>query len=181
MHGLLLLADGFEDTEALTTRDVLIRSGMKITCASIKDDPLVTSSHGISFSINNKLLKDLDLNEYDFLILPGGGRGTQNLLASELVSKTVHHFMAKHQLVCAICAAPMVLAKLGYLHNKKFTCYKGCEDGLDGIYTGERVERVDNIITGRSMLCSVDFALTIIEALQGKEQREKIYDQINGR
>ena len=181
MHGLLLLADGFEDTEALTTRDVLIRSGLIITCASIKDDPLVTSSHGISFSINNKLLKDLNLNDYDFLILPGGGRGTQNLLASKLVEQAVHHFMGKHQLVSAICAAPMVLAKYGYLHGKKFTCYRGCEEGLDGIYTGEKVEHVDNIITGRSMLASVDFALEIIETLQGKTQREKIYDQINGK
>lgn len=181
MHGLLLLADGFEDTEALTTRDVLIRSGMKITNACIANDTLVTSSHGISFSIGNVLLKDLNFDDYDFLILPGGGRGTQNLLSSELVANTVHHFMKANKFVCAICAAPMVLAKLGYLHNKEFTCYRGCEEGLNGNFTGEKVVRVGNIITGRSMFASVDFALEIIEALQGKAQREKIFDQINGK
>ena len=181
MKGLLLLADGFEDTEALTTRDVLIRSGLQIDNASIKDNPLVTSSHGISFSINNLLLKEVDLSEYDFLILPGGGRGTQNLISSKLVEETIKFFMDRHLLVAAICAAPTVLGKYGYLHNKKFTCYRGCEVGVDGIFTGERVERVDNIITGRSMLCSVDFALEIIDFLQGKAQKEKIFDQINGK
>lgn len=181
MKGLLLLADGFEDTEALTTRDLLIRSGIEITNASIKDEPLVTSSHGVSISIGNVLLEDVDLSSYDFLILPGGGRGTQNLLASPLVEKTIKHFMDEGLLVSAICAAPMVLAKYGYLHNKKFTCYRGCEVGLDGIFTGERVEHDGNIITGRSMLCSVDFALEIIRTLQGEEQKDKIFDQINGK
>ena len=82
--------------------------------------------------------------------------------------------------MCAICAAPMVLGKLGILKNKKFTCYPGCETDLDGIYTGEEVVVLDKLITARSMLFSIPFGLAIIEKLLGKEVRDRIYSQIAG-
>lgn len=82
--------------------------------------------------------------------------------------------------MCAICAAPMVLGKNGLLHNKPYTCYPGCNEGLDGIYTGEEVVVSDNIVTARSMLYSVPFGLKIIELLLGLDTKERIYKQIAG-
>ena len=180
MRGLLLLADGFEDTEALTTRDVLIRGGLEVLTASISDSIIVTSSFGVQVAANTLLSKITSFDSFDFLVLPGGGRGTQNLKDSVLVKTTIENFMNANKLVCAICAAPSILGKYGYLENKHFTCFAGCENGYPGIFTGEEVVKEDNIITARSMLYSVPFALEIIETLLGKEIKEKVLIGLKG-
>lgn len=174
MRGLLLLADGFEDTEALTTRDVLIRAGIEITTASITDRLEVESSFGVHVLADALLKLIFDTTPYDFLVLPGGGRGTRNLSESPLVEMYIEKIVSKNKLVCAICAAPSILGKYGYLINKRYTCFAGCNKGVDGIFTGNEIEVCDNFITARSMKYSIDFALTIIEKLLGKEAKEKV-------
>ena len=116
----------------------------------------------------------------DVIVLPGGGRGVQNLLKSSWVDEMIQKHYQNGKLVCAICAAPMVLAKNGLLHNKRYTCYPGCNEGLDGIYTGEEVVVTDNIVTARSMLYSVPFGLKIVELLVNKETSDRVYLQIAG-
>lgn len=179
MNGLLLLADGFEDVEALAPRDLLIRAGVNMTTASISNSLEVMTSHGVLLKAD-ALLSDIKEKDYDFIILPGGGRGTQNLLKSDLVNKTVLEFDKSQKLVCAICAAPMVLGKAGLLKNKKYTCFAGCNEGIDGLFTAEEVVKDKNIITARSMLYSVPFGLKIIESLLGEEVKDKVHKQIKG-
>lgn len=180
MKVLMLFADGFEDVEAIATRDVLVRAGIEVTNAKINEyNQIVISSHKLSLTgfLNVKYLKS---HEYDALIIPGGSRGVNNLLASEEVNRLVKAFNDEHKYICAICAGPMVLSKAGVLKDKRFTCYPGCEEGLEGIYTGEEVVKDDKIITARSMLYSIPFGLEIIGTLLGKETRDRIYRQIAG-
>ncbi len=179
MKGLLLLANGFEDNEALTTRDVLLRANLSVTTASIDDDIFVVSSHDLLVK-SDALLKDIAYKDFDFLILPGGGKGTINLKNSSLISEVIRYFMANSKLVGAICAAPGVLGRLGYLKGHNYTCFKGCEDG-EGENTKECVVCDKNIITARSMYYSIDFALAIIEYLLGKEKKEEIYLSLLGK
>ena len=180
MKVLLLFADGFEDVEAIATRDVLIRAGIEVYDAKINDDnQIVVASHKIALT-GLKSLKNINVDEFEAIILPGGMRGVNNLLASNEVERLLKEFNNKHKWVCAICAAPMVLAKNGLLHNKRYTCYPGCDEGLDGIYTGEEVVVTDNLVTARSMLYSVPFGLKIIELLLGKSDSDRIYSQIAG-
>lgn len=180
MKALLLFADGFEDVEAIATRDILIRAGIEVYDAKIDEDKqIVVSSHKMSL-IGFKSLKNINIDEFTALILPGGSRGVNNLLRSSEVDYLVKEFNKQHKWVCAICAAPMVLAKNGLLHNKRYTCYPGCDEGLDGIYTGEEVVVTDNLVTARSMLYSVPFGLKIIELLLGKSDSDRIYSQIAG-
>ena len=174
MRGLLLLADGFEDTEALTTRDVLTRAGIEITTASITDRLEVESSFGVHVLADALLKLIFDTTPYDFLVLPGGGRGTRNLFECPLVPMYIEKFVKANKLVCAICAAPSILGKLGYLANEKYTCFAGCNVGIAGNFTGNEVEVSGNFITARSMKYSIPFALTIIEKLLGKEIAEKV-------
>jgi len=115
MRGLLILADGFEDTEALTTRDVLIRAGFDVRTCSITDRLEVQSSFGVSVLADALLKLVFDLEPYDFIILPGGGRGTRNLAECEFLKAYLDHFILHNKLVCAICAAPSVLGLYGYL------------------------------------------------------------------
>lgn len=180
MKVVMLYADGFEDVEAIATRDVLVRAGIEVIDAKIKEDSqIVVSSHKMSLT-SLKSAKNINVEEFSALILPGGSRGVNNLLQSNEVDRLVKEFNDKHKWVCAICAAPMVLAKNSLLHNKRYTCYPGCNEGLDGVYTGEEVVVTDNIVTARSMLYSIPFGLTIIELLLGKDTKERIYKQIAG-
>ncbi len=180
MHGLLLLANGFEDTEALTTRDVLIRSGIKITIASISANNIVMSSFGVCV-LADTLLKDIkDTSTFDFLILPGGGRGTQNLKESLDVKKILLDFYNNNKLICAICAAPSILGMYGLLKEKKYTCFAGFNKGFEGNFTGNEVEVDGNIITARSMQYSINFALAIIKKLLGEEIQNKVATSLRG-
>ncbi len=179
MKLLMVFADGFEDVEAVATRDVLIRAGIEVVDASLNQDGTVTASHKLHLN-GLKRLSELNLSEFRGIILPGGSRGVNNLLNSNEVISLVKRFYEEEKLVCAICAAPMVLGKAGILHDKFFTCYPGCEVGLDGVYTGDEVNVLDRIITARSMLYSIPFGLAIIEKLLGKETRDRIYNQIAG-
>lgn len=174
MRGLLLLADGFEDTEALTTRDVLTRAGIEVTTASITDRLEVESSFGVHVLADALLKLIFDTTPYDFLVLPGGGRGTRNLAECSLVPIYIEKFVKANKLVCAICAAPSILGHLGYLVNEKYTCFAGCNAGIAGNFTGNEVEISGNFITARSMKYSIPFALTIIERLLGKEVADKV-------
>lgn len=180
MNGLLILADGFEDTEALATRDVLIRAGLNVDMASISSSLEVKSSFGLKITANYLLKQIKDLANYDFIILPGGGLGTKNLLECEFLKAYLDEFVLHKKLVAAICAAPSVLGKLGYLENKKFTCFAGFNHGFGGIFTGKEVEVDGNFVTGRSMKYSVDFALAIIEHLLGVEAKEKVIVGLKG-
>ena len=180
MKVLILYADGFEDVEALATRDVLVRAKIDVMDVKVNEsEQLVTSSHKVSIS-GFKSIKNINVDEFNAIILPGGSRGVNNLLNSNEVIKLVKEFHNKNKLVCAICAAPMVLDKAGLLKEKRFTCYPGCEVGLKGIYTGEEVVVLDKLITARSMLYSIPFGLAIIEKLLGKEVRDTVYRQIAG-
>ena len=179
MKVLMIFADGFEDVEAIATRDVLVRAGIEVIDSRINNDDEVVSSHHMH--LNNFIpLNKVSLVGVDAVIIPGGSRGVNNLLKSDLVDHIIKTAYLADKYVCAICAGPMVLAKNGLLKERRFTCYPGCEDGLDGIYTGEEVVVDHKIITARSMYYSVLFGLTIIEALLGKTVRDKIYKQIAG-
>ncbi len=181
MKGLLILADGFEDTEALTTRDVLTRAGIEVTTCSITDRLEVESSFGVHVLADALLKLVFDCEPFDFIILPGGGRGTRNLSECQFLKQYLDYFVEKNKLVCAICAAPSILGKYNYLKNRKFTCFAGFNAGINGNFTGNEVERDGNIITARSMQYSIPFALEIIDYLLGSEVKEKVLIGLQGK
>lgn len=180
MKGLMILADGFEDTEALTTRDVLTRAGIEVTTCSITDRLEVESSFGVHVLADALLKLIFDCEPFDFIILPGGGRGTRNLSECQFLKQYLDYFMSKNKLVCAICAAPSILGKYGYLENRKYTCFAGFSAGIRGNFTGNEVEKDGNIITARSMHYSIPFALEIISSLLGESVKEKVLVGLNG-
>ena len=179
MRGLMILADGFEDTEGLTTRDVLIRGGIEVATTSISDSKVVNSSFGITLFCET-LISEISCEDFDLIILPGGGQGTARLMRSDAVKDLVKKFASENKLVCAICAAPMVLGACGLLKGKRFTCFAGCDKGIDGNFTASEVEVDGNIITARSMAYSIPFALAIIEKLLGSDAKERVLKGLRG-
>ncbi len=167
------LADGFEEIEALATVDILRRAGVKVSTVSVNDTLFVTGSHNITVKADvlSSELKD-DMGEITGAIYPGGMPGSETLSSGE---NTVPNEVAKYcfennLLLCAICAAPLVLGRLGILNGKNATCYPGFENELKGASaTGEKVVVDGNVITSKGPGVSADFAFAIVSKLKGEE------------
>ncbi|MCF0189708.1 MAG: DJ-1/PfpI family protein [Marinilabiliaceae bacterium] len=177
---LVLLADGFEETEALSPTDVLRRSAPnEVTLVSIKpNDASVTSSHKITI-IADSTIDQISASEYDAVILPGGMPGTLNLNSSQAVLDIVQQAYSEGKIVAAICAAPMILGGLGILADRKATCFPGFEQYLTGAtHIRQHVVRDGNVITGVGAGASILFGLEILKALDGEERADKIAHDI---
>jgi 4-methyl-5(b-hydroxyethyl)-thiazole monophosphate biosynthesis len=163
---LCLLADGFEETEAVATIDVLRRAGCLVDLVSMNDNRVVMGSHNIELIADRAW--DPDLRDYDLLFLPGGQPGTNNLAADPRVLGIVHEYFVQNKWVTAICAAPLVLAKAGIIKGKRVTSYptdKQNEIYADATYLEDLVVQDGNIITSRGVGTVLDFAYTLVEVL----------------
>ena len=171
---LVVLAEGFEEIEAIAPVDVLRRAGVRVTIAGTTDRLVKSSRHiGVQTDI---LLKDL-VEMPDAVILPGGLPGATNLARSKEVAELVKKMNAAGKIVAAICAAPAaVLAPLGILDGKKATCYPGSESAFSKktVHSKERVVVDGNMITSQGPGTALEFALAIATQLVGKEIAENV-------
>ena len=169
------LAQGFEETEALMVIDLMRRSHtIDVVTVSVTDELMVESSHKVKF-FADKTIDEIDFEQGDCIFLPGGMPGAATLDKHEGLRKLILSFAEKGKPIAAICAAPMVLGKLGLLKGKKATCYPGFEQYLEGAEcVGEHVVRDGNIITGMGPGAAMEFALAIVELLAGKEKVDEL-------
>ena len=173
----MFLADGFEETEALAPLDILRRGGIEVKTVGVTGG-YVTGAHGIT--VKADILPPIALKDNtEAVILPGGGVGTQNLDASVLVKEAVQSAYSSGKLICAICAAPSVLGKMGLLRGKKATCYPGFEKYLDGAELSEaNVAESGNVITANGMGAALDFGFAVLARLRGADKAEEVKRQI---
>lgn len=173
----MFLADGFEETEALAPLDILRRGGVEVQTVGVTGG-YVTGAHGIT--VKADILPPIALKDnMEAVILPGGGVGTQNLDASVLVKEAVQSAYSSGKLICAICAAPSVLGKMGLLRGKKATCYPGFEKYLDGAELSEaNVAESGNVITANGMGAALDFGFAVLARLRGADKAEEVKRQI---
>lgn len=171
----LFLADGFEEIEALTQVDYLRRAGIDIKTVGVTGKT-VTGAHGITvcadISENDVLIDDT----LEMVILPGGIPGVPNL---EQKSKKLAHaleFAFKNgKYIAAICAAPTLVAKLGYLDGKNAVCYPSMENELCGAnYIKKSVVHDGTVITAEAAGASELFAFELIRALKGDAAANKV-------
>lgn len=170
----IFLADDFEESEALTTVDVLRRAGQTVKMVSVTGDLVVRGAHNISV-FADKLFEDCMFTNVKALILPGGMPGAETLGKH----KGLLVLLAKHQntetLIAAICAAPMVLGEAGLLHGKKAVAYPGFESHLKGALVQTSAVVVDGkILTGKGPAAALPFALALAEELAGKSVVDRV-------
>lgn len=179
MKGIVLLANGFEDIEALATIDLLKRANIEVETVSVENTIEIKTQYNLCIKAD-KLYSEIKLEDYNFVILPGGKAVVETHLNSTITKQTITHFINNHQLVCAICAAPSVLGVLGYLKNKPYTCFPGFEEYIvDGINkTNEKVVVTDNIITSKAAGASFLFAYEIIKYLKDEAVANDVLNKI---
>ena len=170
----VFLAEGFEENEALVTVDLIRRAGFEIRMVSVGDDMKVTGAHGIPVFADFKETEYCDIMPA-VVILPGGMPGTENLEKSATVDFAIYNAMERGNLVCAICAAPSILGKRGYLQGKKATCYPGFENELIGaVISSLGVVTDGNITTAKGMGVALAFAKELTSLLVSPEASNKI-------
>lgn len=170
---LIPMANGNEDIELISIIDILTRvknSGAKLELilASITNDIEITLDSGLKVKANTTLDK-VDTSDIDAIVLAGGFDGMNNLKNDDRIKSIIQNLNSKGKLVAAICASPIVLANAGVL-NGDFTCYPGCETGINANRLDKPVVVNNNVITGAGPITSIYFALAIVKELGFIEQ-----------
>lgn len=173
---LVFLADGCEEIESLTVVDYLRRADIKVDTVSIKEDLDVRGSHDIIIKAD-KLINDINEDDYSVLYVPGGTVGAKNLRDDERVINIVKNFANAGKIVSAICAGPIVLDKAGVLKDKKAVSFPSIEPELKNIGEYKRDELVvedGNIITSRGAAATIYLAIKLVERIKGEEAKESL-------
>jgi len=174
IKAIVILAEGFEEIEAVTCIDVLRRAGIEVVVAGLND--LKVKAARNTLVLADKKLDDAGA-DFDACILPGGMPGAGNLAGSRAVNTLIKDMAAKNKLIAAICAAPpVVLIPTGVLKNRSATCYPGMNGsfGKDTVYKPASVVIDNNIITASGPATAMVFALAIVEKLCGKSVVDKL-------
>ena len=167
----MFLANGFEEVEALAPLDLLRRAGCAVTTVGVGGGDTVVGAHGIAVGVDipDTMFRD---SKPEMIILPGGMPGTRHLDESRTVDAALRSASNTGAYIAAICAAPMVLGKRGYLEGKKAVCFPGFEEYLSGAvlqHTGVKVVTDGKIITAVGMGAAVEFGLSLVRVLKGDD------------
>ena len=177
-RALILLADGFEEIEAIAVIDLLRRADIKLSTVSL-DLKLVTSARNVVLKTDH-LIEEIPAFDYDMLVLPGGGEGVKNLKENDHVKSLIKRFDAEGKYIAAICAAPLVLEEIGLLKNKKVTSYPSVASDLKSAqWSDEKVVVDGKLVTSQSPTTAIEFALSLVELLKSKEVRQSIEKAID--
>ncbi len=162
----ILLADGFEEVEALAPADMLKRLGCNVILTGLVQKT-VTGAHGFRIEADT-VMDEADFSAADAVVLPGGLPGATNLRDSVPVLELLRRQNEAGKICAAICAAPVVLDKAGIIGGRKVTGYPGCESlsgNPDLHFTGNPAEISGNLVTGRGPGAAFAFGAALAEAL----------------
>ena len=170
---LVPLADGFEDIEAVAVIDILRRGGVEVVTAALSAEPSALSAHGIRMA-SDAVLDDVIDGHWDAIILPGGGQGTANLMECGRLIERLREQKESGGYVCAICAAPTVLAAAGVIDGEDVTCYPSCAPDMGCSVVDAPAVADGQIITGRGPGAAITFALAVLMHLAGEEVANEV-------
>jgi DJ-1 family protein len=171
---LIPLFTGFEEMEAIILIDVLRRASIQVQSASIDSSPILASR--MTKHIADIILADVKVDDYEMILLPGGIKGTEQMMNSALLHKILYEFERHNLWIGAICAAPNVLRQLLIIDSEtEFTCYpSSIELAEGGIYKDARIVESGKILTSVGPGSAFEFALFLIEKLVGVEAKNKV-------
>ncbi|WP_040236564.1 DJ-1 family glyoxalase III [Borrelia crocidurae] len=175
MRVAIILADGFEEIEAVVPMDILRRGNVDLKVISLNDSKLVSSSRGFIFGADEKI-SNCTADHFDLIILPGGMPGATNLFESKDLDSILKNMNLQGKLIAAICASPVVvLGAKGLLGESKFTCYPGFESDItDGEFVNEDVVISNNFITSKGVGTSFEFAFALLKIVKGEGVLEDV-------
>ena len=169
----VIFADGFEEIEGVSIVDVLRRGGVEVDIVGLDKLP-IAGAHGMKF-VCDMTLYDLEEDEYDMLVLPGGQPGVSNIEGNLKMREIIKRFDKKGKFIAAICAAPIALG-VAEIMRGEYTCYPSCEVSVEGgTYVNDKnVVQSENIITSKGPATAMEFALELVKVLSC----EQVYNEV---
>lgn len=172
----IFLAPGFEEIEAFATVDAMRRAGMKIVEVAVADTKSVTGATGQTV-IADSLITEIDPTDAEWIIIPGGQPGADNLHSSPKINEIIKNQFDRGGRIASICAGPaVVVAPMGILKGKKATCYPGLGNMIEaqgGTYVKKPVVIDGNIITSEGPGTTLKFVKAIISASVGEQKADE--------
>ena len=174
----ILLGTGFEEAEALVPADMLRRARIPVCMAGV-DGMEITGAHDITVKADCAVT-DVNADELELVFLPGGLGGVDAIKSSPAAMDLIQKAYKKGIKLAAICAAPTILAELGYLDGKQAVCYPSMLNQLTGADTthGLHVVEDGSIITGEAAGSAFAFGFKLIEVLKGTEKAKRVCDSV---
>ncbi len=173
----ILLADGFEEIEALTPLDILRRQGFDARTVAV-GSKIAIGAHGISV-VCDIGCDEVILDEVSMVIFPGGMPGALNLDSSPFTNKILDAVTKNGGRIAAICASPLILGRRGLLSGKHAVCYPGFEEELVGAIIDDGPVITDgNITTAKGMGVSLTFSLELVRLLKGEDEMKKLREAV---
>ena len=175
----ILLGKGFEEAEAVVPADLLRRAGVEVRLVGVGGRQ-VTSSHGITITAD-LTLEELDRDQVELLMLPGGMGGVETLSGDVRAQALIQHCYNEGRWLAAICAAPTILANLGMLDRRNAVCYPGMEElmGSAVVQKGAGVVVDGHMITAEAAGSAFPFGLKLVEILCGSEAAARLVHEIH--
>jgi 4-methyl-5(b-hydroxyethyl)-thiazole monophosphate biosynthesis len=174
---LVPVTHGTEEMEAIITVDVLRRAQWTVVVAGV-DNGLITAARGVRL-MPDKAWREINPQDFDILMIPGGGPGVERFLQFEPLLETIRQFHHDGKWIGAICAAPLTLQAAGILTGKKATCHPGVTARLTSTPRLNKPTVVDGrIVTSQGAGTTFEFALTMIQLVEGPEKARAIADSI---
>ena len=178
-HVLVPLAQGCEELEAVTITDLLVRAGISVTSCGLDTRP-VKASRGTTIIPDTTIEKIME-QTFDLIVLPGGLPGADHLRDNAPLQTLLKRQAQEERYLAAICAAPKALAEAGVLEGKTATSFPGVLEALHdpNITISKNAVEIDGkVITSRGPGTAMDFALTLIELLEGRQKRDEVELQL---
>jgi 4-methyl-5(b-hydroxyethyl)-thiazole monophosphate biosynthesis len=167
------LVQGFEETEAVATIDILKRAGIEVVLAG-DDQPHAVGAHDITIACDIEWDEQELHGPWNALVLPGGP-GTPRLNDLKGLHALVRTMEKDGRIVAAICAAPTVLQRAGILESHPATCYPGCVSQMGSANLLDKdVVHHNNVITSRGVGTALDFGLMVAKALVGEQKAREV-------
>jgi protease I len=169
---LILATDGFEQDELFLPRQALLDAGAQVTLASITTDPIQGVRHDTEKgdTITPDLtLEEVDTDDYDALVLPGGVANPDKMRLQERAVEIVTEFMEDDKIVAAICHAPWLLVEADVVDGRRMTSWPSLRTDLENAgadVIDEAVVIDANLITSRKPDDIPHFNQAIIDALE---------------
>lgn len=171
---LVPLAPGFEEIEAITVIDILRRAGVDVVVAGTQ--PGVIEASRKTKHLPDCEIDDVNADDFDMLVLPGGQPGTNHLRADPRIRRLIEAFQRRNGLLAAICAAPSVLAAFGVLNGRAATSHPAAREEVAGHarFSEERVVVDGTVITSQAAGTAMEFAFKLVEILCGPEKAAEV-------
>lgn len=170
----VMLGDGFEPVEVVAPVDAMRRAGLDVTLISVSNDLDVEAAQDIILKAD-RIVSDVDLMDFDMIMVPGGSGGVENLSKCEPLNDALVAYMKEGKWIASICAGPTILANLGLLEGYTATCYPGAQTNFpEGTYRELCVIQDRNLITASGPGFALEFGKFIVEALVGEDQANEV-------